>query len=66
MASTDDRLFTHSDEIERESLQQPAFDQATTRPRSGVLGFGATASTYFVVAIVLALIFVLAIVVFAL
>ncbi len=65
MATTDDRLFTHSDEIERESLQQPAFDQATTRPKSGVLGFGATASTYFIVAIALALIFVLAIVFFA-
>lgn len=65
MATTDDRLFKHSDETERESPQESAFDQATTRPKSGVLGFGASVSTYFIAAVVLALVFVLVIAFFA-
>jgi hypothetical protein len=65
MATTDDRLFRHSDEIEREAIQAPVIDQDADRPKSGVLGFGATVSTYFVAAVALAVVMVLVIVLFA-
>lgn len=65
MVTSDDRLFTHNDEIERESLQAPAYDQDANRPKSGVMGFGASASAYFIAAVALAAVFVLVIAFFA-